>query len=222
MLPKGSNGTRSAATAAGAALVLLVAFQGELRAEDPATATQAAATTPAPSNGTPVPLTKKEKFVFYLKSTYGPSSIMRSAAGAGLSQARDSTPEWGQGMEGYGRRLGSKFAQHAVKRTIQLGVGAMLHEDPRYYASGRVGFLPRTGYAVSRAFMVRKDDGSTGPAIGRLTGAFGGALISRTWHPESDRTVRSGLESGAVSIGVDMGFQVLHEFWPDIKRLFRR
>jgi len=164
-------------------------------------------------------LTTGQKLRLYATSTYGPTSLLRAGIGAGYGQATDSTPEWGQGMEGYGKRYASRFAQHVVKRTIQFGVGAMLHEDPRYYYSGRTGFLPRASYAVTHTFMTRRDDGTEAPAYGRFAGAFGAGLISRTWHPESSRTVGNGLRSGAVSLGLDVGFRTFHEFWPDVRRV---
>jgi hypothetical protein len=196
----------------------------ELPGEEPQTGTQSKVTTkrPASSVKAPPPITNSDKLHIYLTSTYGPTSLLRAAIGAGYGQARDSTPEWGQGMEGYGKRYASRFAQHAVKRTIQFSVGAMLHEDPRYYYSGKTGVVPRATYAAFHTLVTRKDDGSKAPAYGRFAGAFGAGLISRTWHPESSRNVRSGFGSGAVSLGIDAGFRVLHEFWPDIKRVFHR
>src|SRR5687768_6740253 len=65
-------------------------------------------TGPVSTRSVPVaysPLTNGEKFHHYLHHTFGPARILRSAATAGINQWMDSNPEWGQGMEGYGRRL---------------------------------------------------------------------------------------------------------------------
>ena len=174
---------------------------------------------PASSIKAPSPLTTGEKLRLYATSTYGPTSLLRSGLGAAYGQARDKEPEWGQGLEGYGKRYASRFGQHVVKRTIMFGVGSMLHEDPRYYYSEKTGFLPRLNHAVTHTFITRKDDGSEAPAYGRFAGAFGGGLISRTWHPESSDSLTDGLRSGAVSIGIDVGFRAFHEFWPDVRRV---
>jgi hypothetical protein len=167
------------------------------------------------------PLTPKGKFDFYLRKTYGPIGIGRSLFLAGINQWRDDPTEWGQGMEGYGRRFASKFAHHTVRRTIQLGAGIWLREDPRYFRSERTGFWPRTSYAVAQTFITRKDDGGSRLAISRLIAVFGAALISRTWQPEDNRTVKNGLTNGAISLGWDIGNKIFEEFWPDIRRRLR-
>ena len=49
-----------------------------------------------------VPLTASERLRLYLKRTYGPLSIVQSAAGAGIAQWRGAPKEWKQGAEAYG------------------------------------------------------------------------------------------------------------------------
>ena len=180
---------------------------------------------PVPSTPAPVPytpLSDGEKFHEYLHHTFGPARMLRSAAIAGINQWRDDTPEWGQGMEGYGRRFASKVGQHTIKRTLQLGIGIWRNEDPRYFHSEQSGFWARTAHAIKYTYVTRMDDGSRGVAVSRLTSTFGASLLSRTWQPERKRTVKDGLRNGVVSVGVDTGFRILQEFWPDIRHKFRR
>ncbi len=179
-------------------------------------------TTSAPSSS-PIsptfhPLTGSERFHYYLSHTFSPLAFARSAVWAGLDQAVDTPPEWHQGMKGYGRRFGAKFAQHTVKDTLQDSVAALLHEDPRYIPSGRTGIGSRTAYAVKHAFLVYRNDGTVKFADSHLIACFGAAAISRAWWPPADRTVQNTLTSGLTSWGVDAGMTVLKEFWPDIRR----
>jgi hypothetical protein len=174
------------------------------------------------SNMTPSPMTNREKFHYYVETTYGPTSLLRSAFSASISQARDSQPEWGQGMEGYGKRFASKFGNHAIKRTIQHSLVTLWHEDPRYYRSERTGFWPRTGYAITRTFVIRTDAGREKFNDSRVIATVTASLISRSWHPEDDRTWRSGIESAGKSLAIDVGMNVLKEFWPEIRSLLRR
>ena len=218
------NETFVLATALFAALAFL--HPALLRAQDceqqSQTASPAPPPAPAPSlKPKPTPMTGDEKFRFYLKGTVGLTNIFRSFAAAGINQAQDHPEEWGQGMRGYGHRLGAKLAQNSIKRTVTFGVGAALHEDPRTYPSGKIGLWPRTIYAVGTTFVTTMDDGRSRPAIGRLTGAMAAGLISRTWYPERERHVSDGLRAGAISIAQDAGFRVLREFWPDIRRKLR-
>ena len=182
-------------------------------------------TGPVSTRSVPVaysPLTNGEKFHHYLHHTFGPARILRSAATAGINQWMDSNPEWGQGMEGYGRRFGSKLGQSTIKRTLQLGIGIWRDEDPRYFRSVHDGFWLRTRHAVAYTFVTRMDDGSRGIAVSRLTSTFGGSLLSRTWQPERKRNVKDGLQNGVVSLGIDAAFRIVQEFWPDIRHRFRR
>src|SRR5258705_1806352 len=71
----------------------------------------------------------------YRKAVISPRSVATNAAGAGLGQARNATPEWGQGMAGYAKRFGSRVAHHAVKGSIQFGVATWRHETRRYQPS---------------------------------------------------------------------------------------
>ena len=197
----------------------------EPAAQDQAAKPQTPFTGPVSTRSVPVvytPLSDGEKFHEYLHHTFGPARMLRSATIAGINQWMDDTPEWGQGMEGYGRRFASKVGQHTIKRTLQLGIGIWRNEDPRYFHSEQSGFWARTGHAIKYTYVTRMDDGSRGVAVSRLTSTFGASLLSRTWQPERKRTVKDGLRNGVVSVGVDTAFRILQEFWPDIRHKFRR
>ncbi|MBI4463332.1 MAG: hypothetical protein HY647_01390 [Acidobacteria bacterium] len=204
-------------------LCLCLSLSGRLAAQD----TPGSAQTPPSPVGISLPsldaLTLEGKFHYYLKETYGPSAFLGSAASAAINQGRDQPSAWGQGMEGYGRRFGSSFAQRGVQNSIQFAVGALRGEDPRYFPSRRSGAGPRIANALSQIWGVQTDSGSKTLAIGRLSGAFGGGLISRAWQPAGHDGFRDGLESAGIQLGLDAAWNVFHEFWPDIKkRLFKR
>ncbi len=173
----------------------------------------------------PQPLTGKQRFHRYLRSTYGRSAIARSGAGAGLNQLRGHPPEWGGGFGGFGRRFGSAFGQHVVKGTIEYGVGTALKEDLRYYPSQRTTVKGRARDAVVHTFIVHvhRNNGRRTFAVSRVAGGFGSGMISRAWYPAPYSGLGAGLASGGVSIGADVGANVAREFWPDIKgHLHRR
>src|SRR4051794_554171 len=84
----------------------------------------------------------------YRKRVINKHAIAGSVAGAGVGQLRNSPHEWGQGVGGFAKRVGSSFGTHVVNATIQMGVAAVHHENLRYQRSNRHGFWPRTKYAV--------------------------------------------------------------------------
>ncbi len=176
---------------------------------------------PEPQANAPAlkPLTGKEKFRYFLGSTFGPMSFMSSVAGTAIRQGIDSVPEWEQGMEGYGKRFASSFGQKIVEQTLQQGTGALLREDPRYFNSGRQGIFRRTIYGIGTTFVSHKDSGGIRPAYARFIGAFGAVWISRQWYPQSHATAGDYITSGAISISLDVAGNVFNEFWPDLKKL---
>jgi hypothetical protein len=167
------------------------------------------------------PMSGREKFQYYRSHTYGPKAGILLMATAAIYQARDSVPQWGQGLEGYGKRFASLYGWRSVKYSIQMGIGALLHEDPRYLPSKRSGIWQRALYATSRTFVSQKDNGGIRIGYSRFIGAFGSSYISRQWHPESYRTPREYFYTGALSIGFDAAGNVLREFWPDLKKRLR-
>lgn len=167
-------------------------------------------------------MTGSERWERYINRTYGPEAWVRCGFVAALKQWRDEPPEWGQGMAGYGRRLGSNMGRHAARSTIEFGFGALIGEDPRYERCRCEGFFPRIAHATARTFVARNRRGETVPAIARLTGIYGGSLLSVSWHPERYTVAGDGLRWGTYSLGFNAGFNILREFWPDIKRAVRR
>jgi hypothetical protein len=174
---------------------------------------------PRVSTVQPAPLTGTEKWHYYLRSTYGPKSFGYTIAGTGIKQAKGSVPEWGGGMEGFGKRFASLFGQKVVNRSIRIGLNGLLREDPRYFASGRSGIWSRTLYAVGQTFVSHKDSGGTRFAYSRFAGDFGAAYVSRQWHPDSYHTTSDYLTSGLSWVGIDAAKNIFSEFWPNIRRL---
>jgi hypothetical protein len=151
----------------------------------------------------------------YRSRMVGGHVLARSAGSAAIQQMRNSPQEWGGGVAGYAKRYGSSLGQHAVKGTIQIGVGAWHHEDQRYYRSNQHGTWPRLKYAVTNTFVVRrkKQPGRT-LALGRISGSLSAGLISRAWQPASAAGIGAGLASGGTTVGADVGINVAREFWP--------
>jgi hypothetical protein len=166
-------------------------------------------------------LTGKEKLDYALKTALGLNSMMASLAGSGIKQSRNSVPEWGQGMSGYGKRFGSSMGQKVIRQSIRFGLGTLLHEDPRHFGSGRKGIWRRALFATGRSFVSIKDCGGIRPGYTKFAAAFGGAYLSRQWYPENKQNAGEYLSSGGISIGLDAAKNVFYEFLPDLKRLLK-
>jgi hypothetical protein len=149
------------------------------------------------------------------RETFGEKAVLRSAGSAAFGQALRRPVEWARTAAGYGRRAGSGFAQYTVRTGIQFAVGALRREEQRYQRAEVTGVWKRTRHALLATLIVpRKNREGRTVAAGRLSGAFGGGLVSRLWQPVRLRTFSSGFASGGISLGFEAGLNVLREFWP--------
>jgi hypothetical protein len=160
-----------------------------------------------------VPMTRSERGAQYAYSLFGPQAFLYSAVQAGFSQLSNSPEEWRRGAEGYGKRYGSAFAQHFIATTIGNTIAFGLHEDNRYFKSGKTG-MGRLGYAITSSFLARHDDGSRFISFSQIGGTAAGAFISRTWQPPSTGSMGSGAVSFGIGIGVRAALNVAREFLP--------
>lgn len=155
----------------------------------------------------------------YIKHALSPFAALRAAAGAAVTQATNTPYEWGQGAEGFGRRLASAFGKHLVKKAIQYPVARLTHEALGYQPSDQTEFKLRLRHALlATVYTTKTTTGRKTLSTSEISGAFGSGLISRLWQPASVRTVGYGFLSGGITLGVDAGSNVLREFWPDIRR----
>lgn len=166
------------------------------------------------------PLTLKGKTDYYLKATFGPQAFTRIALTTGFSQIGGSE-DWGSGMDAYGHRVGSRYAEHLVRRTTQFGIGALRGEDPRFRRSGKEGTWDRVKFQLGRTVVVDMDNGGTSIAVGRLAGSFAGNMLATRWHP-ADPSWKSGIADTGINLAGDLAMRMFREFWPELKRKFKK
>jgi hypothetical protein len=164
---------------------------------------------------------KRESYLHHVFS--GPGPELKSAAGAGITQSKGTPYEWGGGAAGYARRFGSAFGKHIVKSSIQYSIARLRHEELGYRPSGKEGVGPRLRYALVSTVITRKTTtGKRTVSTSEIAGVLGGGLISRWWQPASLHTVASGFGSAGISLGADASYNVVREFWPEIRHPRRR
>lgn len=164
-------------------------------------------------------LTAAQKFKIVTSSSFDYFEYFWYGALAGIRQAENSQADYGQGAEGYGKRYGAAFADGTLENYMTRAVlPSLLHQDPRYFQSGKGGFWHRTGYAVSRIFVTRSDSGQSQFNYSEIFGSAIGAGISTfTYHPRDDRNVGNALGVWGSQIAYDTLTIVVKEFWPDIR-----
>jgi hypothetical protein len=189
-----------------------------LRASLPAG--QATTTTPPTSQA---PITFRERFEHYLKDTYGPVSLIGPGAGAALTQWITHNPrQWGQGFDGYGRRVASGYGRNVISNTVALPIAYLDREDPRYYPSKRSGIWPRARYALVHTFVARKTTGGEMLGFSRIAGTYAAAFAANAWYPASSADTAHALYRGSTAMASGIVYNELREFWPDLKRILLR
>lgn len=170
------------------------------------------------------PLTVKQKFGVVAKGSFDYIQIPWYGLLAGISQAENSEPGYGQGAEGYGKRFGAAFADGTIENFMTGAVlPSLLHEDPRFYESQQGSFTHRAGYAVSRIFVTRTDSGREEFNFSEIFGsAISAGISTYSYHPQSDRTVGNTLSVWGSEVGYDTITIVVKEFWPDIRRKLQK
>ncbi len=161
-----------------------------------------------------VPMTRTERAAYYVRSIVGPEAFLYSAIYGTGEQAIHRPKEWGRGIEGFGLRTGNSYAMYVIAKTFENGFALGLHEDNRYFASGRRGFGRRLAYAFSSSFLARHDEGSRGLSMSVLGGTAVGALLSRPWQPRSTGSAEDAGVSFGVTLGLRVAFNVAREFKP--------
>jgi len=165
-----------------------------------------------------MPITAKQKFNIAAKDSFDYPLLGLAAFIASEGQLNNSHPEFGQGWAGYGRRVGTAYADQAIGNMLTEGLfPTMLHEDPRYFRRGYGGFWSRTYYAATRVFVTRTDSGGTRFNFSEVIGNASGTAISNAYYPDG-RNVVDNVQKLGTQIGIDAVSQVLKEFWPDLKR----
>lgn len=144
------------------------------------------------------------------KSTFSKRAAAGVVARAGVGQATNSPRKWGRGASGFGKRLGSGMATHAVKTTVEHAVAAPLHEDLHYHRSTKRGVAPRLGHALTSTVITRNTkSGKRTPAAGRIAGHAAAGAVS-----QGVLAGASGASTAGVGLAADAGANVAREFWP--------
>jgi hypothetical protein len=102
------------------------------------------------ANREAVPLSPGQKYQLFFKSASDPWPFLLASVLAGIGQAENSLPEYGQGVQGYGKRFGAEYGDYFIGNFLGNAVLASLwHEDPRYYQKGHGSYVRRALWAAT-------------------------------------------------------------------------
>jgi hypothetical protein len=168
-------------------------------------------------------LSPRQKFSLAFKSALDPFEFAAAAADAGLSQWENEYPGYGQGAQGYGKRLGASYADNFYGTLLGGAVfPVLLHQDPRYFRKGSGSFKGRLFYAISTTVICKGDNGKWQPNYSNVLGNIAAGGISNLYYPSTDRGAGLTFERATTVTAEGAIGAVFVEFWPDIsKKVFR-
>ncbi len=169
-------------------------------------------------------LTAAEKSKVGLQDSFDYSSFLFAGFQAGIGQATNSYPAFHHGSAAFGRYYWHVFADQTDENLwVESILPITFHEDSRYYTLGSGGFVKRTGYALSRLFVTKDDQGRETFNAAEILGASAAAGISSLYYPSQDRTWNKTRQRWTTNLVLDGATFVFKEFWPDLNRkLFHR
>ena len=169
------------------------------------------------------PLTTGEKFKTVAQGCFDPIESMFIGIQAGIDQADNVNPTYGQGLIGYSKRFGTAYADAIIGN---FGTGAifpaLLRQDPRYYQLGKGHFLHRLAYAAGRVVVTRSEtSGKVQFNFSELLGNGLAAGLANTYHP-GPHTIGGSANVLGTQVLMDIAGYELKEFWPDIHHFVQR
>lgn len=169
------------------------------------------------------PPTAKKRLHDFALDTFGPFALASVVAGAAVEQLTNTAPEWGQGANAYGLRIGDVFGRQLASNALEYGSAAVLHEDTAYFPCQCRGVWRRTGHALLSTFTAHRPSGGRTFALSRFLGIYGGATISQSWYPHRYSALGDGVRTANWGVASVFGINVGYEFWPDVRhKLFNK
>jgi hypothetical protein len=170
------------------------------------------------------PLTPKQKFETFLNHTYSP----RTFTGAWIDAIRDKLHagdlEYERGSAGlaqhYGVELGTSETDIFFERFL---FPTLLRQDPRYFRNPDLPFFRRALYSMSRVIITRSDSGHATFNGSKVLGGAASQALADLYVPGQSQGMGPIRDRVTFDLLRDAGFNLLHEFWPDIRhKLFHR
>ncbi|MGA7523618.1 MAG: carboxypeptidase-like regulatory domain-containing protein [Acidobacteriaceae bacterium] len=160
----------------------------------------------------PMPLTVKLKFQLAWKALTDPVTIAGFALNATIYQAAH-YPDYREGVEGYGQRLGSTFAGGYTNVLIgDALLPSILHQDPRYFYQGTGTTWSRLLHALSSPLLTYGDNGRRQINVSGIGGDLASGAIANAYYPSQERGGSLVFKSALIGAGGRVANGLLQEF----------
>jgi hypothetical protein len=168
------------------------------------------------------PLTARQKFDVFLHSTYSPTTFLNAGVDVVADRVKGrQNSEYETGMRGWGQHYGISLATSETDVFFQRFLfPTLLKQDPRYYRNPDLPFFKRVLYSMSRVVLTRADNGGQTFNASRILGSAASRALSDLYVPGQAQGMRPVSETVRFKLLRDAGMNLVHEFWPDVRRKF--
>lgn len=169
------------------------------------------------------PLTARQKFDVFLHSTYAPRTFANAAIdeAADRAKGRHLNREYETGFRGVGQRYGINLATAETDVFFQRFLfPTLLRQDPRYFRNPDLPFFKRALYAMSRVLITRTDGGGQTFNSSRILSIAASRAVSDLYVPGERQGMHPVAACVSFTLVRDAGMNLVHEFWPDVRRKF--
>jgi hypothetical protein len=164
---------------------------------------------------------EREKLRTYTFDTFGPYALLGSAFTAGIAQGETASrapnagipPDWGQGWDAYGARLGSAFGTNLITQTTRYSLAEVFREDTIFYRCECTGILPRLKHALISTVTARRgEDGHRVLSFAAIAAPYAGTeAAALLWYP-SRYDAMDGFRAGNYNVAAQAVLNVALEF----------
>jgi hypothetical protein len=163
----------------------------------------------------------KDKFSLFAQETLDPVTLLTVAFDAGIDQAQNLQPSYGQGAEGYGKRFGADLADRASSEFFKDVIfSTTFSEDPRYYRLAHGPSHTRFFHAIKHSVVAYRENGTQMFNYSEWLGTTSAVVLSNVYRPDNKRGFAPAAERVGMAVAWDTGFNLLREFWPEVARTF--
>jgi len=167
-------------------------------------------------------LTLGGKLRLFADNSLDPVTWLNAGFNAGIDQAQNNEPRFGQGAAGYGKRFGFNLAGQASSEFFKDVVySTIFSEDPRYYRLARGSGRERFLHAIEHAVVAKREDGTDEFNYSEWLGTTSTVALAGAYHTGQEPGVGPAASRIGFAIAQDAGWDVLREFWPEVARKFK-
>jgi hypothetical protein len=159
-------------------------------------------------------LNTKQKFELAWKEAVDPITFVGAGLVAGAEQWNNIIPGYGQGAQGYGKRLGAQYASSVTSIFIGNAIlPSLLKQDPRYFYQGTGSTRSRLWHAVSSSVITKGDNKRWQPNYSGVLGSLAAGGMSNLYYPAGDRKGAGVVfQNALINVGLGSLGGVFQEF----------